>query len=202
MALKRCSHFKDWMLLRQIMDLLLMSNVKPTIFEFTQFFNGLARSDFSVRLSDQYYRKMRDEFGLAPDLVVFSILIKSCRKEADYKLAESYWIEMQNEYHLVPTSWLYTEMISVYAKGNRTAKAVTLFQQYHDKLLRKEVESDLTTFHSYLTVHSRNGDIKGMKDALRVIRARNINLNKVCVSTWCVTTCSMLILVIFPIIFR
>eukprot|EP01083_Nonionella_stella_P074228 201281_1 len=168
-ALKRCIKLRDWSKARQIMDLLVYSAVEPTIFEFTQFFNAMALSEMSPSLSDQYFERMRNDFGIVPDKFIFCILIKGCKKESQYKLAEKYWICMQKEYDIAPSSWLYTEMISTYARANKSNKAMTLFAQYYAKLKLERVECDVTTFHAYLTVFARNGDVKGMEQALQMI---------------------------------
>eukprot|EP01084_Bolivina_argentea_P204135 348563_1 len=181
-AIKQCIEFRDWIIIRRLMDLLIYSAVEPTIFEFTQFFNAMALSHYPWQISDEYFKRMCNEYKIIPDKFIFSILIKGCRKECMYELAEDYWVTMIVKYNITPTSYLYTEMISVYAKSNQKRKAIKLFEQFSEKLKNKQIKFDVTTFHAYLTIFTQNGDINGMEQALILMKSFNISLNKLFVT--------------------
>merc|ERR1712228_601117 len=182
LAFKICIQYKDYLMTQKIMDLLIYSNVEPTIYQFTQFFNAMALSDVSPTITDEYFQRMCNEYNIIPDKFLFCILIKMCRKEQMYKLAETYWISMQSEYKIAPSSWLYTEMISVYNVCGKQTKAIKLFYQFYDKLKNQQVQFDVTTFHSFLSIFTRNGDINGMEEAFKVINEQKIEWNKLFVT--------------------
>ena len=183
LAFKLCIRYKDYLMTQKIMDFLIYSKVEPTIYQFTQFFNAMALSDASPKITDEYFQRMRNEHHIIPDTHLFCVLIKMCRKEQMYKLAEAYWTSMQKEYKIAPTSWLYTEMISVYAAADKRKRAKKLFYQFYEKLQKQEVKFDVTTFHAFLNVFTRSGDTKGMEEeAFKVIDEQKIAWNKLFVT--------------------
>merc|ERR1712228_933390 len=143
LAFKICIRYKDYLMTQKIMDLLIYSNVEPTIYQFTQFFNAMALSDVSPTITDEYFQRMCNEYNIIPDKFLFCILIKMCGKET---------------------------------------KAIKLFYQFYDKLKNQQVQFDVTTFHSFLSIFTRNGDINGMEEAFKVINEQKIEWNKLFVT--------------------
>eukprot|EP01083_Nonionella_stella_P082508 227732_1 len=167
-AMKKCDNLRGWQSVHQIMKLLLSSTLQPQRIQFNVFFNSMAHSD-SPELTIKYFDVMVNEYSIQPDVVCFSSIIKSFRFQGKSKLAEKFWRMMHDKYHLQPDEWLYTEMISVYAKCHEIEKGTKLFNEYLDKVARQVLKHEKPVYGAYLNMFSRMGNIDGMMHANKLI---------------------------------
>ena len=180
-AMKKCDKMTDWKSVREIMDLLLCSDVQPDPIAFNIYMNSMARSDAPGQCIHSF-RTMVEDHKLKPDVFHINVLLKSCRRQGRSKDAERTWKDMKKRHKLVPNHFTYAEMILVYAKAHENEKAKTLFEEYLEKVRNKDLPASDTTMGSYLNVSSRSGDLKEMERTLELRQKFGFEPNAVTVA--------------------
>ena len=174
-AMQKCKALRDWKSVRMIMDSLLNSKFKPDTIHFNIFFNCMALSD-GPKLCIEYFRMMVNKYKLEPDVITFGSIMKSFRRQANVSEAEKCW-NMMAKYRVNPNDYLYTEMISVYAKSGQKDKGSKLFHEYLNKVQQTTLPRNIYTFGAYLNLFSRDGDIDGMDKATALFQAYDFEMN-------------------------
>eukprot|EP01084_Bolivina_argentea_P171004 296278_1 len=181
-AMKLCGRFirDDSRPIHAIFHLLLKSNIELNTIHFNTFFNNVP--DDSPLLCTGYFRLMTKTHKLIPDIVTFHILIKGCKTQKRYRTAGKYWYLMKGEYGINPDNGLYKEMIIIYALSHKTDRAQKIFDEYLYRIKKKELKLDWNVFKAYLNAFSSVGDIKGMKNAFKIIQNNGIHINSAIIS--------------------
>ena len=177
-AMQLCEKMDDYKAVKKIMDMLLNTKTEISQVEFTIFFNAMSKAEASS-ICYKYFQKMTDELKIDPSVIIFSTLIKSCRKLGKYQLAEQYWKLMENTYNIKPNHFVYTEMISVYSNANQCDKAIEKFKEWLSitNEIDRAKEEHLTIFGANLNIYSRIGDIFGMNTSIQLMKKYKHNLD-------------------------
>ena len=99
--MQKCTKLRDWKSVRKIMDSSLTSPLRPTLLQFNIFVDSMAKSD-NPALCLKYFRIMQDKYTIEPDIVSFSALLKSFRRQGMITEAEEILTEMKIKYGLMP----------------------------------------------------------------------------------------------------
>ena len=169
-AMTKCKKQKGWYQAQRIMELALKSNIQLSTVLFNISFDIMAHSDSPERIIE-YFDLMIHKYHLQPDIVTFTTLIKSCRKQAKhrYELAFKFWNSM-SEFNVSPNLLIYNEMICVCSRAKQFDAAIALFDEFLQNNQHAITADHRTIFCSYLSVFSRNGNINGIKKAIKLFK--------------------------------
>eukprot|EP01083_Nonionella_stella_P146595 461284_1 len=181
LAMQKCKKSSNWKAVHGIMKLCLHSNVQPHAELFNIFIDCMARWD-APQLAIQYFNLMTHKYHLIPDVITFTSLIKSFRRQAKCKDGEWYWNIMLSQYNTQPNELTYAEMLSVYSRAHQKQNATALFDEYLQKVKRNELPKTLPVFGAYLNVFSRCGDAEGMERVIQLIQQNAFELNNVIIA--------------------
>lgn len=176
-AIQKCIWLKDWKIGHEIMKLAIKSNLEMNNIIFNIFLNCLAKFDHP-QLCIKYFEIMINDFKIKPDNITFGTILKSFRSQLRYKDAEKIWEIMLTKFNIKPDEFIFVETMSIYSKCHQIDKANKLFNLYLNYLNNGELKLYPLIFNAYLNVFSRNGDIKGMKNVIKIIKKYNLKINE------------------------
>ena len=136
-AMQMCNRKKHYHGVKKIMDIMLreisekhgvkIENVNGIVFNI--FFNAMSKAN-QPDVVHRYFKIMTNDLDIAPDLIMFGTLIKSCREQGRFRLAEIYWKLMENTYNIKPNHILFHEMMSVYLTAGLYEAAINKFKEF------------------------------------------------------------------------
>ena len=168
-AMKRCNELKEYTYCKHIMDMMLVDGMTGylDVVKFNIFFDGMCSMYNGIRICKEYYGKM-EEYGLIPDSITFSTLVKGCvyhGKRMSGYAEYLFYDEMIGKYNLKPSIAIYTLMLKIYGKTGDIEKAQHLFNEYYLKL--NDNVCDIAVWNALISCYANAGMIKEIKDTIK-----------------------------------
>ena len=175
-AMDKCKSLRDYQAIPAIMDLLSQSNLPldaESLNSFIRTMNHSNSADECVR----YFDSMVSDNGITPNMETFAGLFKSFESPRTIGKLEKYWNLMRDRFHLDPPPSLYAQVIRQYSNADHREKAVQIFNEYLQRLQRRELAVHPPIFSAYLNIFSSCGDLEGIHSALDILKEHGIDCN-------------------------